>query len=63
MFLPVGGVFWWRAGVAKWTTAPVLKTGSLTGAWVRTPFPAPFSFGVGWWWLGAFFLGVKGCDG
>lgn len=33
------------AGVAKWTTAPVLKTGSLRGAWVRIPFPAPLSEG------------------
>ena len=34
------------AGVAKWTTAPVLKTGSQPGAWVRIPFPAPKFFGM-----------------
>ena len=42
-------VFYWGlychgtvAGVAKRTTAPVLKTGTHTSAWVRIPFPAPF---------------------
>ena len=35
------GSFVASAGVAKWTTAPVLKTGSHPGPWVRIPFPAP----------------------
>lgn len=37
------GSFVASAGVAKWTTAPVLKTGSHPGPWVRIPFPAPFT--------------------
>ena len=50
------------AGVAKWTTAPVLKTGSQPGAWVRIPFPAPLLLVMA---SGNFrlFLGVNWCEG
>lgn len=41
------GFFVASAGVAKWTTAPVLKTGSHPGPWVRIPFPAPFLLSTG----------------